>query len=188
MRDRLTHASKRSVASQEFGGGAFRDRGAGDVAERETLAEAIVAREEQKGSHTAGFEAWMRARGDANKTFGVDDIIDKYGVVKGSYEEVQLPKIRAFNVMYTRVGEPKDCFELKSDAIPQTLEWGQVLINIRAAPINPADMFPTAGAEAGVLRPRAPPFVAGSDCIATVLKVRMNASRPNRSLVFSLTR
>jgi hypothetical protein len=44
------------------------------------------------------------ARGDANKTYGVDDVIDKYGVVKGSYDEVQLPKIRAFNVMYSKVG------------------------------------------------------------------------------------
>ena len=112
----------------------------------------------------------MRARGDANKTFGVDDIIEKYGVVKGSYEETPLPKIRAFNVLYSKVGHPKDSFDLKSEAIPQALEWGQVLINVRAAPINPADMFPTAGAEAGN-RTRAPPFVAGSDCLATVLKV-----------------
>ena len=73
---------------------------------------------------------------------------EAYGVVKGSYDEVQLPKIRAFNVMYARKGHPKDSFELKSEAIPQSLEWGQVLINIRAAPINPADMFPT-GKEEG---------------------------------------
>jgi hypothetical protein len=39
-----------------LGGGAFRDRGAGDVAEKETLAEAIVLQEQQKGSHTSGFE------------------------------------------------------------------------------------------------------------------------------------
>ena len=56
---------------------------------------------------------------------------------------MQLPKIRAFNVIYAKTGQPKDSFELKSEAIPQALEWGQVLINIRAAPINPADMFPT---------------------------------------------
>lgn len=54
--------------------------------------------------------------GEANKTFGVDDIIDKYGVVKGSYDEVQLPKIRAFKVIYSKVGQPKDSFELKVGA------------------------------------------------------------------------
>lgn len=42
---------------------------------------------------------------------------------------------------------PVPRLHLQSEAIPQALEWGQVLINIRAAPINPADMFPTAGAE-----------------------------------------
>ena len=43
----------------------------------------------------------MRARGEgANKTYGIEDIIEQNGVVKGSYDEVQLPKIRAFNVLY----------------------------------------------------------------------------------------
>ena len=31
---------------------------------------------------------------ESQKTFGVDDIIEKYGVVKGSYEETRLPKIQ----------------------------------------------------------------------------------------------
>ena len=47
-------------------------------------------------SHSAGFEAWMRGRGDANRVIGVDDIVDVYGVVRGSYDEVSLPKISAF--------------------------------------------------------------------------------------------
>ena len=45
-----------------FGGGAFRDRGAEAAAEKANLADAIVKTEQRKESHTAGFEAWMRAR------------------------------------------------------------------------------------------------------------------------------
>ena len=111
-------------------------------------------------------------------TFGVDDIIDTYGVVKGSYEEVSLPKIRAFRVDY--VGGPArpagpegpdaPRFRLSSEPIPSTLEWGEVLVNFRAVPINPADLHPNRGADAGA-HPRAPPFAAGSDGVGVVLKV-----------------
>ena len=43
----------------------------------------------------------MRARGESLKTYGVDEVIERNGVVKGSYDEVQLPKIRAFNARCT---------------------------------------------------------------------------------------
>ena len=79
----------------------------------------------------------------------MDDIIDKYGVVKGSYDEVPLPKIQAFVVDKVRdvadaaVKKPSDMFELKSEAIPGSLEWGQILLSVRAAPINPGDLLRT---------------------------------------------
>jgi trans-2-enoyl-CoA reductase len=146
-----------------FGGGAFKDRGVEDVLEKQTLAEALVKTKnaEASHSHSAGFEAWMRTRGDANRTIGVDDIVDAYGVVKGSYDEVRLPKIAAFETR--RVvgeesvrpdGEGKKSngvslsFALSTTPIPATLEWGQVLVHVRASPVNPADLAPGRGAEA----------------------------------------
>ena len=87
----------------------------------------------------------MRARGKgANKTYGIEDIIEQNGVVKGSYDEVQLPKIRAFNVLYKQPSmlKPAEAFEVKSDALPPSLEWGQVLINVKAAPVGPNDIHP----------------------------------------------
>ena len=89
----------------------------------------------------------MRARGEgANKTYGIEDIIEQNGVVKGSYDEVQLPKIRAFNVLYKQPSmlKPAEAFEVKSDALPPSLEWGQVLINVKAAPVGPTSMFEVA--------------------------------------------
>ena len=160
-----------------FGGGAFKHRGADDEAARRSLAEALVKTKNDAAthSHSAGFEAWMRGRGDANRTIGVDDIVDAYGVVRGSYDETPLPKISAFRVDAARPdvratdGEPTRVvfaerdgaaatperdpvskrFVLSSAPIPATLEWGQVLVHVRASPVNPADLAPGRGAEAG---------------------------------------
>jgi len=146
-----------------FGGGAFRDRGAEDVASKKTLEEALTVTQQQHNeSHSAGFEAWQRSRGTGmNKTIGVEDIIETYGVVKGSYDEITLPKIRAFRVdrmSDDAAGGNKSSdgksssgakFSLSSEPIPSTLEWGQVLLHIRASPVNPADLAPGTGAEAG---------------------------------------
>ena len=44
-------------------------------------------------------QAWMRARGQSGmKTFTTDDVVDQFGVVKGTYEAVPLPKIKAYTV------------------------------------------------------------------------------------------
>ena len=144
-----------------FGGGAFKDRGADDVVAKQSLAEALVKTKNDTHSHSAGFEAWMRGRGDANRVIGVDDIVDAYGVVRGSYDEVSLPKISAFRVDVASGADKSaseasktskkasDAFVLSSAPIPATLEWGQVLVHVRASPVNPADLAPSRGAEAG---------------------------------------
>ena len=117
----------------------------------------------------------MRARGESLQTYGVDEVIERNGVVKGSYDEVQLPKIRAFNVMYKQpsMTKPAEAFEVKSTPLPPTLEWGQVLINVKAASIGPGDIHPLFASSmdpATTEAMRRPPFVAGSSMIATVLK------------------
>ena len=147
----------------EFGGGVFRDKMKEEEARKESLAEALVKTEKEKGSHSAGFEAWLRARGpDGNKTLGVEDMIDRFGVNKGSYEEVMLPKVRAYQANVTG----PNAIEMGSEAIPASLEWGEVLVNVRVTPINPADI------DAKNLLARSKfPFVAGSDGLATVVKV-----------------
>ena len=169
----------------EFGGGVFRDKLKQEEARKETLAEALVKTETNKESHSSGFEAWMRARGQENaKAYGVDDIIEQFGVNKGSYNEVMLPKIRAYQANVTSLREhPTRSIAIASEPIPATLEWGEVLVNVRVAPINPADVRRNGGsggggggggsviaiddASAGVPLPH----VAGSDAIATVVKV-----------------
>jgi hypothetical protein len=90
-----------------FGGGNFRDRGKQAVGgpSAANLSEQLTVRQVDQ-SHTAGFEAWMRSRGQEGvQTFTSDDIINQFGVVKGSYEPVPLPKIKGYTVrVYGSIG------------------------------------------------------------------------------------
>ena len=56
------------------------------------------------------------------------------------------------------------------EALPAELEWGQVLVSLRAVPVNPADLhtIQTGGSYAGTRRQ--PPFVIGHDGIGVVMQ------------------
>jgi len=156
-----------------FGGGAFRDKMREDAENRESLNEQITVRQSAEAqSHSAGFEAWMRARGDqANMVFTAETAAEQFGVVKSSYEAVPLPPIRAYQVRVKELGKPKDSCEMVSDPIPPELEWGEVLINVRAAPINPNDLYNVQIGGAPSEEGQKPPFIAGSDGLGVVVKV-----------------
>ncbi|KAK9864312.1 hypothetical protein WJX84_002485 [Apatococcus fuscideae] len=48
-------------------------------------------------SHTSGFEAWLRSRGEAGTSvFTAESIAQKFGVVKGSYRATPLPRLKTF--------------------------------------------------------------------------------------------
>lgn len=186
-----------------FGGGVFRDKLNEENQRKESVAEAIQTVEKNKGSHTSGFEAFMRARGDSVASFGVDDIINQFGVVKGSYDEVQLPKIKAYEVNQPAgkkvvAGHEKEALRVETTKIASTLQWGEVLVSVRVAPMNAHDIYEdhmsfitsnygNNASDANVhkdsmLNPRKGAFennmnesnerkIPGSDCLATVVKV-----------------
>ena len=108
----------------EFGGGVFRDKMKEEEARKESLAEALVKTEKEKGSHSADSRRGCARGPDGNKTLGVEDMIDRFGVNKGSYE-VMLPKVRAYQANVTG----PNAIEMGSEAIPASLEWGEVLVN-----------------------------------------------------------
>ncbi|KAL4435235.1 hypothetical protein ABPG77_001917 [Micractinium sp. CCAP 211/92] len=156
-----------------FAGGSFRDRVRRGEVEKINLSEQITVRQDQSNqSHTAGFEAWMRSRGTAGvKVFTSEDVVEGYGVAKGSYDEIALPRINAYTVRCTRAGAPAEVLEVGQEPIPQVLEWGEVLLSVRYAPINPADLY---SVQTGGLYGEDsvdPPFVAGHDGVAVVAKV-----------------
>lgn len=114
----------------------------------------------------------MRSRGDTGvAVFTADDVVEQFGVVKGSYDAVPLPQIKAYTVHCERAGLPKEVLTLRSEPIPAELEWGQVLVSFRAAPINPADLYTIqTGGLYGTEPPAQPPFVPGHDGIGVVVK------------------
>jgi Alcohol dehydrogenase GroES-like domain len=69
-------------------------------------------------------------------------------------------------------GKPNDVLAVTTEPIPVELLWGEVLVNIRAAPINPADLYTvaTGGSYAG--NHLSLPFIAGHDGVGVVIKVR----------------
>lgn len=84
-----------------FGGGTYRDRvRAAELEPKVNLSEQLAVRQTPAAqSHTSGFEAWLRSRGDTGvKMFTSDDVVEQFGVVKGSYEPVPLPQIKAYSV------------------------------------------------------------------------------------------
>lgn len=129
---------------ESFGGGKFRDK-------------LRVAEEE---------------RHNLNESTG-DDVTEEYGVNKSSYEAVLLPSIRAYQVRCNALGTPSETLEVITEAIPKELEWGEVLVNIRAMPINPGDVYNVKmGATPYSTEQDAPklPFVAGNDGLGVVVK------------------
>ena len=147
---------------------------AAEAAPRAALAEQLAVRQTPASqSHTAGFDAWLRSRGDSGvKVFTSDDVVEQFGVVKGSYEAVPLPAIKAYTVQCRRAGLPKEALTLDTVPIPSELEWGQVLVSIRAAPINPADLYTIqTGGLYGTEPSVPPPFVPGHDGLGVVVKV-----------------
>ncbi|DBA84971.1 TPA: hypothetical protein ACH3X2_005711 [Trebouxia sp. C0005] len=160
---------------QTFGRGNFRDAGSvPSTMASATLSEQITVRQSPiDQSHTAGFDAWMRARGDAaGSVFTADTIADKYGVVKGSYTSIALPSSESYQVKCIKAGPAKESLELASEPLPAALEWGEVLVTLQLAPINPADLYTARTGGMYGDKQSAVPCVAGHDGVGVVTKVR----------------
>ena len=70
-----------------------------------------------------------------------------------------------------RGGQPKQVLSMATEPLPVELEWGEVLLSIRAAPINPADIYTVQTGGMYGTDHVAPPFVAGHDGVGVVVKV-----------------
>lgn len=58
-----------------------------------------------------------------------------------------------------------------AEPLPQELGWGQVLVSMQAAPINPADLYAIHTGGSYGADSITPPFVAGMDGIGIIMKV-----------------
>ena len=74
-------------------------------------------------------------------------------------------------VKCNKAGPPQESLELVSEPLAASLEWGEVLVSMQLAPINPADLYTArTGGMYGDAQ-SATPFVAGHDGIGFVTKV-----------------
>ncbi len=66
------------------------------------------------------------------------------------------------------------------EALPAELEWGQILVSLRAVPVNPADLhtIQTGGIYLGSRR--SPPFVLGHDGVGVVMQVNAPARKAHK--------
>ena len=70
-----------------------------------------------------------------------------------------------------RAGPAKESLELVSEPLPAALEWGEVLVTLQVAPINPADLYTARTGGVYGDKQSAVPFVAGHDGVGVVTKV-----------------
>lgn len=139
---------------------------------------AVRRAEVSAGTHSAGFEAWLRSRGtEGTAVFTADTAADVYGVVRGSYEGVPLPLRSVLAAVCNGPGRPADVVTLEARPLPRELEWGQVLVEWVLAAVTPADAYAlrTGGRYDASDATRQPPFVCGHDGVGVVAKARAQA-------------
>ena len=70
-----------------------------------------------------------------------------------------------------KAGPAKESSEIFSEALPAALEWGEVLITLQLAPINPADLYTARTGGIYGDKQSTVPFVAGHDGVGVVTEV-----------------
>lgn len=65
----------------------------------------------------------------------------------------------------------KEAVKLCSTSLPAELEWGQVLVSMKYAPIDAADVYSTAMGGLYGSATATPPYVVGHHGIGTIFKV-----------------
>ena len=70
-----------------------------------------------------------------------------------------------------RAGPANEVIQLTPYALPPALEWGEILVSMRAAPVNPADLYIARTGGVFGRTEASLPFCAGQDGVGVVAKV-----------------
>ena len=79
--------------------------------------------------------------------------------------------LATLQVRCDKAGSASEVLEVVSEALPAALEWGEVLMTMQFAPINPADVYTARTGGVYGDQQSSLPFVAGHDGVGIVTKV-----------------
>eukprot|EP00922_Rhytidocystis_sp_ex-Travisia-forbesii_P017584 GHVS01026202.1.p1 GENE.GHVS01026202.1~~GHVS01026202.1.p1 ORF type:complete len:833 (-),score=133.99 GHVS01026202.1:274-2772(-) len=124
--------------------------GGGDNSEAIDFSQRIV-RPLDAATHTSGFEEWLRTRNVSKSTIDDDFIRNSLGVSKAAYETVahncKHPTARLVKKELNQQGRAvvsggnaEDLVQRNEIRLRKELEWGELLVNILFAPVNPYDI------------------------------------------------
>ena len=98
------------------------------------LQDALI-KSDKDGSRES-FETFLRSR--KFQSLDDSDIVNMFGVDRGAYDAVPLPRIKAHVASCAKLGAVGAVME--QQPLPQELLWGQVLVSVRLTPINQDDI------------------------------------------------
>lgn len=140
--------------------------------ENESLQRQLMIVKPQENNFASSFEAWLRNRDPKMmQVVTTDDIARVVGAEEIQAERRPLPKLESYSLNFCATGRIQEAIELKHQALPESLGWGQVLVNFLAAPVGALDRHL---AQWGMIpgEVTAPdPFVAGSHGVGVVIEV-----------------
>ncbi|CEM15887.1 unnamed protein product [Vitrella brassicaformis CCMP3155] len=133
------------------GGDKASDANVIDVAER-------LVRPKGDQTHEEGFQEWLRSRNQKDSLITDDIILDRLGTCKTSYETVPhrcrhatQKVVRRKDIKISKrsdvMDDPSRLCETITVKLRPELEWGEVLVNIRYAAVNPYDITLMAAGE-----------------------------------------
>jgi len=126
---------------------------------------------EGTGQFDLGFAAWLRNRQPNElQTVNAEVLYEKYGIEVTGYEPIPLPQLKVHVVRYEAHGTPKEVLKMSLEPLPKELHWKEVLVQMLAIPINPADLFNIEGYNDQSVQKELP-FIAGSEGVGVILKL-----------------
>jgi len=140
------------------------------------------------GSHFADFESWLRSRGD-QAVFTADSVAELYGV--HHHTPVALPPLHSLTLQCLRpVPRPtgssssslsassfRESLHLSTEALPEELEWGEILVSMQMAAMSPSDFYTLLTGGTYGSQAKATPFVVGHEGWGIVTKLGPGVKR-----------
>jgi len=132
----------------------------------------MIVKPDEKESYATSFESWLRNRDpNAIQVITPETLMDQPGVEVGSYTPVKLPALENLTLEYTDLGKLTEVVTKNSQPLPTELGWGEVLVNMLAAPVGALDHHLARWGYIPGEETPSHPFTAGAEGVGLVVAV-----------------